>query len=107
MLKSNFRDPVHVNVPLPLSMYQAFIAFKKEKGLGTHLSFFAYVISEERERIGDYIEIYPLTIDGKPAEEAELLIQVGECVHHWDGKKFIAYDELETMKVLTRFRGTP
>ena len=106
MLKSNFKDPTNVNVPLRLSLYLAFINFKNEKGLGTHASFFAYAISQDREQDGNLTYLRPLLIDGKPGTKAELLIQVGECVHHWDGKQFIAYDELETQAVLNHFQET-
>ena len=96
-MQRNFAETRNINVELPLSLYEHLISYKKRLGVGTHLSFFRYVLSHPTDFMM-YVDF--LKINDKPKESFSIVFVLGDAVYHWNMATFKAMDQGDLLKLI-------
>ena len=100
-MQRNFAETKNINVELPISLYNYIIEYKTRFNLGTHLSFFRYVVSHPTDFLM-YVDF--LRINDRPKESFSVVFVLGEAVYHWDTETFKAMDHGELLKLIVERR---
>jgi len=96
-MQRNFAETKNINVELPLSLYDYIIDYKKRFNIGTHLSFFRYVVSHPTDFLM-YVDF--LRINDRPKQSFSIVFVLGEAVYHWDTMTFRALNQGELLKLI-------
>ena len=87
-MRSNLRDKVNINIPLPPPLHEKLVNYERASGFRTHLSFIEAAVEEPLAVKFDFFEI-----NGLLREEASALFRLGDFVYRWNGQTFIPLGE--------------
>lgn len=91
----------NLNIEVSTDLHRRLTEFERLRDIKSHREFIEKAMEEGFEDA--YIQI--LEVDGEAPSRHNVLFQFNECVHRWDGEKFISYDEEQASAILRMKRG--